>query len=454
MIWNWSKAAKSSPQSTPSPNPYLYSSRLIPQKEKMYREFTLAIATLILSAWVAPLAAQLDACRPAAGLRMESFNVDPEFEDYVKRFAERGGHLDTQVLLIPAVVHVVFDDAVDSLDAARVESQIDALNRDFRRLNADSVKTRPEFQPAAADLHVEFCLAGLDPAAQATNGIRWHRVPGLKMDSVQAVLARTQWPPERYLNIWVLPVISGGNSSFPWSKDLVDGFMVATSRFGTTGDLDEGFTEGRVAVHEAGHYLGLFHTFEGGFQYLGQCDVPCEDTGDRVCDTPLDWILHWSTEQCEEGERFCDDGSSFFVQSENYMAYAYDTCTNLFTAGQRIRVRATLDSLRAQLVSPENLILTGCRRSTAAPGISPAPARLTLFPQPAYRQLNVDFGVVLERPVSLRLLTAAGQLVFSTTTTAATASIALDLPGLPPGLYVLHAYSGARHWVEKVAIAR
>jgi hypothetical protein len=290
-------------------------------------------------------------------------DAETAFNEYVRRFRDDGGHLATDVKILPTVVHVIYDDEADRISVERVISQIVATNADLRRRNADADQTRPMFREAAADTHIEVCLASRDPDGETFEGVVWHHVPGYTEAMLNDLRIETQWNPHRYLNVWVTPLGLGGNATQPWEAGTVlDGFWVSTRQFGTIGDdLKEGFTGGGVFTHELGHYLGLYHTFEDGFAYLGRCDFPdCETTGDHVCDTPLDWNLAVSAEQCEEGRRECEDGTVFYTQSENFMAYAYDDCTNMFSRDQRTRMRAALADRRASLVSAQNLAATGC----------------------------------------------------------------------------------------------
>ena len=55
------------------------------------------------------------------------------------------------VITIPVVVHVVYNTAGQNISDAQIQSQIDVLNEDFRRLNADTSNTPVDFQGVAAD---------------------------------------------------------------------------------------------------------------------------------------------------------------------------------------------------------------------------------------------------------------------------------------------------------------
>src|SRR3954453_11773125 len=69
----------------------------------------------------------------------------------------------TGVTVVPVVVHVVYKTAEQNLDIAQIRSQIDVLNRDFRKTNSDIGSIPAPFAPLADDARVEFELATTDP---------------------------------------------------------------------------------------------------------------------------------------------------------------------------------------------------------------------------------------------------------------------------------------------------
>ena len=94
-----------------------------------------------------------------------------EFENWLQdkmAEAERNGTIHSRmVLTIPVVVHVIYNGQAigtgTNISQAQIESQIDVLNEDYRRMlgtpghNTDSV---------GADTEIEFCLAYVDPNGQ------------------------------------------------------------------------------------------------------------------------------------------------------------------------------------------------------------------------------------------------------------------------------------------------
>ena len=75
------------------------------------------------------------------------------------------------VIRIPVVVHVLYYNSFQNISDAQIKSGIEALNRDFRMRNADTLNTPFRFRGLAADVQVEFYLATADPRGRQTGGI-------------------------------------------------------------------------------------------------------------------------------------------------------------------------------------------------------------------------------------------------------------------------------------------
>lgn len=63
------------------------------------------------------------------------------------------------LITIPVVVHIVYGNNNENLSNAQIQSQIDVLNEDFRRLNSDADNSWSQ----ASDVEIEFCMATVDP---------------------------------------------------------------------------------------------------------------------------------------------------------------------------------------------------------------------------------------------------------------------------------------------------
>ncbi len=231
------------------------------------------------------------------------------------------------IITIPVVVHVIYQTNAQNISQAQINSQMQVLNDDFRRLNSDANNTWSQ----AADSQIEFCLASIDPNGNSTTGVtrkyynrsEWGTNDAMKSSSNGGVDA---WPTGDYLNMWICNIGGGilGYAQFPGSGSAAtDGVVMSPQYFGTTGSAQAPFDGGRTTTHEVGHWLNLRHIWGDG-----NCNAD-----DFVSDTPTSDAPNYG---CASGHVSCS--STDMVQ--NYMDYSDDGCMNLFTQGQKDRMRA------------------------------------------------------------------------------------------------------------------
>ncbi|MCC3774851.1 zinc metalloprotease [Streptomyces sp. UNOB3_S3] len=266
-----------------------------------------------------------------------------------KAFAYEKGHERTTragVTLIEVVVHVVHQNGAQNIDDAQIASQIEALNRDYRKTNADVSGVPAVWQALAADCNIEFQLATTDPSGAPTNGITRTKTATASFGTDDAVKStatggQDPWPSDRYLNLWSCELGGGllGYAQFPGGPPATDGVVILHSAFGTSGTATAPFNLGRTATHEVGHWLNLFHIW-------GDDGTACNGT-DFVADTPNQGGPNFGAPDfprvtCNNAP----DGDMFM----NYMDYVDDAAMFMFTEGQLARMNATLDGPRSSFL--------------------------------------------------------------------------------------------------------
>ncbi|HSF45913.1 MAG TPA: hypothetical protein VLA58_07865, partial [Chitinophagaceae bacterium] len=133
------------------------------------------------------------------------------------------------VITIPVVVHVLFNSNANVSDE-QIKSQIEALNKNFNKENADFAKVPAVFAGVAGVANIRFELAKVDPDGRATTGITrtksarelWTNDDKVKNPAYGGV---APWDANSYLNIWVCNLIPGllGYASAPGSPADKDG---------------------------------------------------------------------------------------------------------------------------------------------------------------------------------------------------------------------------------------
>lgn len=284
-----------------------------------------------------------------------------QFEAYIAPYIEQYKNTPANasqsggIIYIPVVVHVIHNgDAYgtnENITDEQVQSQITVMTQDYRRMAGT-----PGFNTNAvgADVQIEFVLAKVDPNGNPTNGI--NRV-NLCRDNYNAgsfaeiqdlidaeVKPQTIWNPTLYMNMWSVNWDGSdllGYAQFPSNSTSLantDGVVAGYGFFGSsslaTGNFSPPFDKGRTMTHEVGHFLGLYHTFQGG------CAGENNTSGDFCADTPAVASPNGGCSPINS----CPTGGNDMIQ--NYMDYTDDACMNIFTIEQKARITSVMNSMQ------------------------------------------------------------------------------------------------------------
>jgi len=217
---------------------------------------------------------------------------------------------------IPVVFHVVYrGNGRGNVPDEQIEAQMDELNKAFRRHG--------------------FIFELQDVNRKRKN--KWHRRCGDFGRNYDRMTKRLSVDPANTLNIYLCSPEDGvlGFAFFPWSFPEDSYYHGVTALYSSLPGGDAApYDEGATIIHEVGHYLGLYHTFQDG----------CFGSGDEVNDTPPEASPAFG---CPIGRDTCVGGGADPVT--NFMDYSDDFCLEEFTKQQRKRMRKMVRLYRPSL---------------------------------------------------------------------------------------------------------
>ncbi|MEO6233099.1 MAG: zinc metalloprotease [Ferruginibacter sp.] len=275
------------------------------------------------------------AADPARGKYLDDLELKIQnFKD--KNIANRSN----VTLYVGVVVHVVHTNR-DIVTDAQIASQIAVLNKDYGKTNTElsnqNIYLAGYSLANVANCKIQFVLKQTIRVQTSTTSFGTN-------DAVKKTSLGGSDPinPTTQLNIWVCDLGSGllGYAQFPGGNSATDGVVLDYQGFGTTStgySLYAAYNLGRSATHEIGHWFNLRHIWG---------DKRCGN--DFVDDTPLHDGANYG---CPSNTTRSKCSGKPYEQWMNYMDYTDDRCMYMFSAGQKVRMDATIDAARAAYVS-------------------------------------------------------------------------------------------------------
>ncbi len=388
------------------------------------RPITLGIA--LLFAALAPHAAQAKVASlpaldltpgPGGMIRCAAPALTRAETDAVQaRISKSGGFQSNAVLrvTIPIAFHVITCGAQGTVPQSEIDAQVREINKAYRGTG------------------FSFTLATVD----RTDNCQWFSQltsPGTEKKVKQALAV----DPAHTLNVYTANLGHNllGWSYFPQSFPEDSYMHGVVMHYGTLpGEALAPYNLGGTLDHEAGHYLGLYHTFQGG----------CVAPGDYADDTPFEASPAFG---CPVGRNSCPQPGDDPIH--NYMDYTDDPCYSEFSANQATRMQSIAQTYRPSLFAAASLVAGGTPVAFAQqPAARTLPTSLEFrgaFPNPFSNSSTLRFALPRSGVVSLKLYNVAGQQVavlIDGERSAGEQSVTLRAGSLAPGMYFASLRSG------------
>lgn len=202
-------------------------------------------------------------------------------------------------IVIPVVVHLIHNGRQENLTNAEVVAMLQQCNRQINMEIENFDQTPEVFKKLAAKTRIQLRLAKKDPNGKCTDGIVRVETSLTDMYSnhycsgpypQDKILQMSHWPPERYLNLYIIRrivkpdggSIPGAYGTFPFNDFSCNTGKGRDGIFITYESLYNYSTRISTTLsHELGHWLGLYHIWGNA----GSSDDSCFDS-DGIADTP------------------------------------------------------------------------------------------------------------------------------------------------------------------------
>jgi len=297
----------------------------------MHRKFIIALS-LVLCVGAASAQTVMESQRISGGIGVQgprgcaTYNPSQQEADAIEAHSQHmaslmAGRLQTNATTVNVNVyfHVITSTSgAGDVSNTAIANQIKVLNDSYSGLTG------------GANTRFRFVLVSTDRTANNT----WYTA-GYGSQAEADLKAALRQGTAADLNLYTNNMGGGllGWATFPSSyssKPLMDGVMCLYSSL--PGGSAAPYNEGDTATHEVGHWLGLYHTFQGG----------CKGKGDYVSDTPSEKSAAYG---CPSGRDSCPRDAGL-DPIENFMDYTDDNCMYAFTAGQDARATSLSGTYR------------------------------------------------------------------------------------------------------------
>lgn len=372
-------------------------------------------------------------------LKVQTENDEKQLQEWLQTSAlSRTTNTNTtnSVVVIPVVVHVVYKTTAQNISDAQILSQIDALNEDFARLNADTNNTPLPFRAVASGTQFQFCMARRDPNGNMTNGIERRLTTVSSFSTNDNVKHYSSggldaWDVNQYMNIWVCNMSGGilGYGEFPATVHTnTYGVVIQYDSFGRIGNVSAPYDQGRTLTHEIGHCFRLNHIW-------GDDNGACSGS-DNIADTPNQSGETYGCHTFPYTDACTTTGNGIMYM--NYMDYSDDDCLNMFTSNQATRMYVSLNGFYPTLFTS-----VACQDVIAGVN-SVEDFQFSVYPNPTDGILNIDMFTTnnVKDIVNVRISDAIGKIVAEKEIGQPNGQVhQIDLSNLESGSYFATVYS-------------
>jgi hypothetical protein len=358
-----------------------------------------------------------DAARQCATPEPTSFEAEA-LQSALRRYIEEGQAGATGQIKI--AWHVISNGSTGNIPQSQIDAQITYMNQRY------------------AGTGFSFVLASVD----RTSNRRWFGMTPNSGNETKAKNALAIDPLHRF-NVYTC---SPGQNLLGWAT-FPNSYAESSKLHGVVihyGSVPGGYLApynlGGTLAHEAGHYLGLYHTFQGG------CNAP----GDYCDDTPFEAS---PASGCPAGRNTCAAAGDDPIH--NYMDYSDDACYTEFTANQVTRMQTLTGQYRP------NLLNAAVAQSSLTPegevSVTGGVAFRNVYPNPFKTSTTVQLYLPRSGAVSVKVYNVAGQLVetLAEGEMAAGEHPLVFAPRLlAPGTYFIHAVTAGSKTARTVVLVR